>query len=42
MREPIARRELSPAQADANMAYLRSMLGGQNPWEQLAAGGATN
>ena len=40
--EAIARRELSPAQADANMAYLRSMLGGQNPWEQLAAGGATN
>ncbi len=41
--EAIARRELSPAQADANMAYLRSMLGGQNPWEQLAAtGGNTN
>jgi hypothetical protein len=42
--EQIARRELSPQQADANVAYLRSMLSQQNSWQKLAAkdvGGAT-
>jgi Flp pilus assembly protein TadD len=33
--EAIARKELSPAQAEANVAYLRSMLAQQNAWSQL-------
>jgi Flp pilus assembly protein TadD len=43
--EQIARRELSQQQADANVAYLRSMLSQQNSWQKLAAkeaGGAGN
>ncbi|MDM9626902.1 tetratricopeptide repeat protein [Rhizobium sp. S152] len=35
--EQIARRELSQQQADANVAYLRSMLSQQNSWQKLAA-----
>lgn len=35
--EQIARRELRPEQADANVAYLRSMLAQQNSWSKLAA-----
>jgi len=35
--EQIARRELSPQQADANVAYLRSMLSQQNSWQKLAS-----
>ena len=34
--EGIARRELSPEQAEANVAYLRTMLAQQNSWDQLA------
>ncbi|AHF86468.1 hypothetical protein RLEG3_33585 [Rhizobium leguminosarum bv. trifolii WSM1689] len=34
--EQIARRELSPQQADANVAYLRGMLSQQNSWQKLA------
>ncbi|CAN7172221.1 tetratricopeptide repeat protein [Rhizobium sp. LjRoot30] len=37
--EQIARRELSQQQADANVAYLRSMLSQQNSWKQLADNG---
>ena len=33
--EEIASRELSPDQAQANVAYLRSMLAQQNSWSQL-------
>ncbi len=33
--EQIARKELSPAQAEANVAYLRQMLAQQNAWNQL-------
>jgi Flp pilus assembly protein TadD len=33
--EQIARQELSPDQAQANVAYLRSMLSQQNAWSQL-------
>lgn len=33
--EQIARQELSPDQAQANVAYLRSMLSQQNAWNQL-------
>jgi Flp pilus assembly protein TadD len=33
--EKIAGQELSPAQAEANVAYLRSMLSQQNAWNQL-------
>jgi Flp pilus assembly protein TadD len=33
--EDIARQELSPEQAEANVAYLRSMLSQQNAWSQL-------
>lgn len=33
--EAIARQELSPDQAQANVAYLRSMLSQQNAWNQL-------
>ena len=36
--EKIARAELTPQQADANVAYLRSMLTQQNSWQKLAAG----
>ncbi|MBY5836123.1 tetratricopeptide repeat protein [Rhizobium leguminosarum] len=35
--EQIARRELSPQQADANVAYLRGMLSRPNSWQKLAA-----
>lgn len=35
--EQIARQELDPQQADANVAYLRSMLQQQNSWKQLAS-----
>jgi Flp pilus assembly protein TadD len=34
--EKIASQELSPEQATANLAYLRSMLSQQNAWKQLA------
>jgi Flp pilus assembly protein TadD len=34
--EQIARQELSAEQAEANVAYLRSMLSQQNSWKQLA------
>jgi Flp pilus assembly protein TadD len=34
--EEIARRELSPDQAEANVAYLRAMLSQQNNWQKLA------
>src|SRR5690606_4994479 len=33
--EEIASRELSPEEAQANVAYLRSMLSQQNSWNQL-------
>lgn len=33
--ETIARQELSPSQAEANVAYLRSMLSQQNAWSEL-------
>lgn len=35
--EQIASQELSPQQAQANVAYLRSMLSQQNAWKQLKA-----
>ncbi|HBF28875.1 tetratricopeptide repeat protein [Rhizobium sp.] len=35
--DKIARQELSPEQAEANVAYLRTMLNQQNSWKQLAA-----
>ncbi|KQV84446.1 tetratricopeptide repeat protein [Rhizobium sp. Root1220] len=35
--EEIALREMSQQQADANVAYLRSMLSQQNSWQKLAA-----
>lgn len=35
--EQIASRELSPQQAQANLAYLRGMLSQQNNWQKLAA-----
>lgn len=35
--EQIARRELMPEQANANVAYLKSMLSQQNSWSKLAA-----
>lgn len=34
--EKIARQELAPQQAEANVAYLRTMLSQQNAWQQLA------
>jgi Flp pilus assembly protein TadD len=42
--ETIARQELTSGQAEANVAYLRSMLAQQNSWKKLAAedGGSTN
>ncbi|NTF40509.1 pilus assembly protein TadD [Rhizobium sp. AC27/96] len=39
--EQIARQELTPQQANANVAYLRSMLAQQNSWQKLAAGNDT-
>jgi len=36
--ERIASQELSPEQAQANVAYLRSMLSQQNAWKQLKDG----
>ena len=33
--EQIARQELSPQQAEANVTYLRSMLAQQNAWNEL-------
>jgi Flp pilus assembly protein TadD len=33
--EKIASQELSPEQAEANVAYLRKMLAQQNAWNQL-------
>ncbi len=38
--EQIASQELSPEQAQANVAYLRSMLAQQNAWSQLRDGAA--
>ena len=35
--EKIASQELSPAQAAANVAYLKAMLGQQNTWDKLKA-----
>ena len=35
--ETIAGQELSPDQAQANVAYLRQMLAQQNAWNQLKA-----
>ena len=35
--ETIARQELTAAQAEANVAYLRAMLTQQNAWKKLAA-----
>ncbi|MEQ9246328.1 MAG: pilus assembly protein TadD, partial [Nitratireductor sp.] len=34
--EQLARQELSPEQAEANVAYLRSMLAQQNAWSQIS------
>lgn len=36
-RNRLPRQELDPQQADANVAYLRSMMNQQNSWKQLAA-----
>jgi Flp pilus assembly protein TadD len=33
--EQIAQQELSPEQAQANVAYLRNMLAQQNAWNQI-------
>jgi Flp pilus assembly protein TadD len=35
--EAIAKKELTPQQADANLAYLKGMLAQQNSWQKLAA-----
>ena len=35
--QQIARQELSPEQADANVAYLKGMLGQNDAWKKLAA-----
>ena len=40
--EQIARRELLPQQADANVAYLRGMLSQQNSWQKFAAKDSTS
>ena len=40
--ETIARQELTAAQAEANVAYLRSMLSQQNAWKKLAADDSGN
>ncbi|MFS8048233.1 tetratricopeptide repeat protein [Rhizobium sp. BR 314] len=37
--EKIAREELTPQQANANVTYLRSMLAQRNSWQKLAASG---
>ena len=37
--EAIARQELSPQQAEANVAFLRSILSQQNAWQKLAKDG---
>jgi Flp pilus assembly protein TadD len=39
--EEIASRELSPDQAKANIAYLRTMLAQQNAWKKLSDDGAS-
>ena len=40
--EQMARQELSPQQAEANVAYLRGMLAQENSWKKLAANDADN
>ena len=40
--ETIARQELTAAQAEANVAYLRSMMTQQNAWKKLAADDSGN
>lgn len=40
--ETIARQELTAEQAEANVAYLRSMLAQQNAWKKLAADDSGN
>lgn len=40
--ETIARQELTAAQAEANVAYLRAMLTQQNAWKKLAADDSRN
>jgi Flp pilus assembly protein TadD len=40
--EKIAGQELSPDQAQANVAYLRGMLSQQNAWSQIKKDKATN
>jgi Flp pilus assembly protein TadD len=40
--EQIARQELSPDQAEANVAYLRGMLTQQNAWKKLSNDDSTN
>lgn len=40
--EKIAREELSPEQAEANVAYLRGMLSQQNSWQKLASDDSGN
>ncbi|EYR80344.1 pilus assembly protein TadD [Shinella sp. SUS2] len=40
--ETIARRELTTEQAEANVAYLRSMMTQQNAWKKLAADDSGN
>ncbi|WLS06570.1 tetratricopeptide repeat protein [Shinella sumterensis] len=40
--ETIARQELTSGQAEANVAYLRSMLAQQNAWKTLAANDTGN
>ncbi|MGZ9723343.1 tetratricopeptide repeat protein [Rhizobium miluonense] len=39
--EQIARQELTPQQANANVAYLRGMLAQRNSWQRLAASSDT-
>jgi Flp pilus assembly protein TadD len=36
--EQIARNEMDPAQAEANVAYLKAMLAQANTWQQIKAG----
>ena len=36
--EEIARRDLPPAEAEQNAAYLRSMISQQNSWSQIRRG----
>ncbi|MBN9053414.1 MAG: pilus assembly protein TadD, partial [Rhizobiales bacterium] len=40
--ETIARQELTAAQAEANVTYLRAMLTQQNAWKKLAANDSGN